>query len=425
MHRLYHQFLAWYHHKADVLGKKFGFDARYYISGNFWLMLQQGVAAVGGLAVTVVFARVLSPETFGAYKYILSLAGIAGVFSLTGMHTALTRAVARGEEGVFVPAVRAFALWTIPSALIMLAMSGYYGYMGNYTYMWALGIAAFLQPLWHTGMLYVPYLQGKKDFRTYTTYQIIETLVVSIMSIVAVLYNENIIILVAIFLLTHATFSMIILYKNTLKHFRKKNKISSVIHFAKHLSAMNAWSHISLHIDKIIIFQVLGPTNLAIYTLATVLPDHIRSILKTIEKIILPKFSKHKHIVETFSTYGEKLPYVFLFLFFLVITYIITAPTVYSVLFPNYKEAIIFTQIYSISFLATSGVIFTQTLNAHQKTKLLYVQQVSFGMISTMLMVVGSFFGSIAGVILAKVLSLIFATILSYTLVRYSVSKKI
>jgi hypothetical protein len=147
--------------------------------------------------------------------------------------------------------------------------------MGNYTYMWALGIAFVLQPLWHIGMLYVLYLQGKKDFRTYTTYQIIETIVASALSVGVALYSTNIVVLGGVFLATHAIFSLVWLYQNVQKEHSKNSVVKEVTHYPKHLSLMKVWSSMIQHIDKIIVFQLLGPVALATYAIALALPNHL------------------------------------------------------------------------------------------------------------------------------------------------------
>ncbi|HEX9608834.1 MAG TPA: oligosaccharide flippase family protein, partial [Candidatus Paceibacterota bacterium] len=74
-------------------------DMVYLTKGGIWLSISQGVAMVTGLLVAIAFANLLTPETFGTYKFVLSLAGIIGAFSLTGMSTALIRSVANGQEG--------------------------------------------------------------------------------------------------------------------------------------------------------------------------------------------------------------------------------------------------------------------------------------------------------------------------------------
>ena len=78
-------------------------DMLYLARGGFWLTLGQGLGIIAGLLLVIGFANLLPKEVYGNYKFILSLGGIIGAFTLTGMSIAVTQAVARGFEGNFRP----------------------------------------------------------------------------------------------------------------------------------------------------------------------------------------------------------------------------------------------------------------------------------------------------------------------------------
>jgi len=324
-----------------------------------------------------------------------------------------------------VPAVRAFALWSIPSALVLLSMSGYYGYMGNYTYMWALGIASFLQPLWHTGMLYVPYLQGKRDFRASTIYQMIEALSVAALSVAAALYAANILLLVGIFLGGHALFATVWLYKNMCAESRVKNKkhVREMLRYAKHLSGMKVWSSGIQHIDKIIVFQLLGPTALATYAIALAIPAQIRTLLQNTSRLVLPKFSKHPSIAHTTRTFIHKIPHVTFLLLLITTVYTLIASPLYTILFPTYPDAILLSQIYAISFLALPNILFGRTLAAHACVRHMYIQNIATGIITILCITIGGITFDIIGIISGRVLAFFILGTLSVTLTKHAVKQ--
>ena len=73
-------------------------DMVYLARSGFWLLFGQGTTLLSVLALSIVFANFLPKETYGTYKYILSLTGIFSIFTLPGMTTALIRATARGPN---------------------------------------------------------------------------------------------------------------------------------------------------------------------------------------------------------------------------------------------------------------------------------------------------------------------------------------
>ena len=71
-----------------------GLDLKYFASGGFWTTLGQGINAILAFALTIAFANMIPKETYGIYRYILSIAGILNIFTLKGMNTAVVQAVA-------------------------------------------------------------------------------------------------------------------------------------------------------------------------------------------------------------------------------------------------------------------------------------------------------------------------------------------
>ena len=71
----------------------------YLVSGGSWLLFEQGASILLSLGLAVLFGHFVSQDTYGNYKYILNVSGLLGIFSLSGLGTAVTRAAARGDEG--------------------------------------------------------------------------------------------------------------------------------------------------------------------------------------------------------------------------------------------------------------------------------------------------------------------------------------
>src|SRR3990172_6841992 len=74
-------------------------DMVYLTKGGFWLSLGHGVAMLAGFFISIAFANLFPKESFGTYKFILSMVAMLGAFSLTGIGVAITQAVARGNGG--------------------------------------------------------------------------------------------------------------------------------------------------------------------------------------------------------------------------------------------------------------------------------------------------------------------------------------
>src|SRR3989344_1043788 len=88
-------------------------DMVYVAKGNSWQMFGQIVTSLLSLSLIFVFANFLSKETYGTYRYILSLAGILNIFTLTGMNQSVSQAVANGKDGVLKTSVSYQLKWNV------------------------------------------------------------------------------------------------------------------------------------------------------------------------------------------------------------------------------------------------------------------------------------------------------------------------
>src|SRR3989344_7482169 len=106
-------------------------DMVYFAESNFWLNISRILSAGTGMMLTVAFANLLAPETFGTYKYVIAAAGFVATFSLSGLGTALMRAVAQGSRAIIPSIVRTANLWSLPASAAALGVCIYYFVQGN------------------------------------------------------------------------------------------------------------------------------------------------------------------------------------------------------------------------------------------------------------------------------------------------------
>ena len=105
------QMKNWFYRFLKRTQKYTGTDNVYLAKGGFWLTLGQVVSMASAFLLAIAFANLLDPVTYGNYKYILSLLGLLGIFTLDGMRTAINQAVARDLEGSFYTGFKTKLKW--------------------------------------------------------------------------------------------------------------------------------------------------------------------------------------------------------------------------------------------------------------------------------------------------------------------------
>jgi len=370
-------------------------DMVYLAKGGSWLTLGQIISTAAAFLLAIAFANLLPKETYGTYKYVLSLVGILGIFSLGGIGTAMIQATARGLEGSFYSGFKTKLKWGILGSVTAIGLAGYYFLQGNYTLPIPLLISAIFLPLMLASGIYGSLLTGKKLFNVQVKYASLSQIVSAGTLIIALflLYSLNlqtsaiVFILIAVYFVSH-TFLNYSLYLITKRKFQpNKKEDAQALSFGKHLSLMNVFSQIVLHLDRILIFHYLGAIELAIYSFAIAPPQQIRGLFQNIRPLALPKLSQ-RSLQELKQTLPFKLLKFFLIILPIIVLYILLAPYIYKLFFPQYLDSIIYSQVFALGLLLFPKGSLGTALTAHTKKGELYINSLISSAIKLILLII-------------------------------------
>lgn len=385
-------------------------DMVYLTSGGFWLFFGQAVTTLAALGLAIAFANLIEPEKYGNYKYVLALASIVSAFTLTGLTTAVTRATARGYEGTLKYAFRLSLVWSVGMVFISALGAAYYFYKGNDFLGTSLLIIGATSPLISASSLYRPFLMGRKNFKKASLLGIVQSAIPTLSVLAGVLFGAPLLLLVSIYFGVTA-FSTFLLYNHAVSLSKNENVDAITTFLGKHLSIMGIISTIGERLDSILIFQLLGGTELAVYSLAKTMPDTIKGSMKNIDALAMPKFAV-KTKTEMKRAVWSKTLTIFLVMVSIAILYILLAPFIFQLIFPKYLNAIPYTQIYAIviplSFALASAYFDSQA--AVKERYILRISNVSFQIVS---IAIGIYFLGLWGAIFARVAARIFNVSLS------------
>lgn len=404
-------------HWLDRIEKIIESDIRYILHGGFWLSVGKVIAALASLALAVAFANLLSKELFGNYKYILSLAALVGAFSLSGLGTALTRAVARGYDGELDRSMHRAFWWSIPASILALIASGYYALNENSTLALSLILIALLNPITNATSLFQPFLLGKKEFRARSVLSSLQASVPALFVIASLYVTHSVVILASIMLVCTMIVSALSTYYARRRYVHNNRLDSEASKLTFHASILSFLGAIAGRADAILIFQNLGATPLAVYAFATAIPDSLRGSAKVFTSLATPKFAQH-HPDVLKRTLKKKEAYTGLALLLTAITYIAVAPWIFKTFFPLYMDSLVYSQVYALT------VIFTLPLaSAYFDAQLAIKERYAAGIFgaTTQLgfVLIGLVFGGLWGVIFGRVAARAALALFVSLLIRY------
>lgn len=389
----------------------------YLARGGFWLTLGQVVASISTFLLAIAFANLLLPETYGKYKYVLSIAGILAIPTLGGLNTAVVQAVSRGYEGSFIPSLKIKIRWGLLGGIASLGLAGYYFLNDNTELTISFLLISVFLPFMDSFSLYTSFLQGKKLFKLSTSFNIASSIIATCIMIGTLFLTDNLFFILLSYFTSWTILYFIFLQITLKKFYPNPEHDPKTISYGKHLSLIGIIGVIAGQLDKILIFHFLGAAEVAIYFIATAPVEQMKGFLKIIPTLALPKLSQRSFKEIDFMLY-KRLIKLFFIGGAMAGVYILIAPFFFQFFFPKYHESILFSQLFSLSlFLTLPMVLFSTVFQSKpEMIRKIYIGTITGNLVLIFLLIIMGYYFGIIGVILARISHYLFGTILGLIL---------
>lgn len=336
-------------------------DMIYLTKGSSWLTAGQIISSLSSLLLSIAFANLLPKETFGVYKYVLSMTSILAIPTLGGLNIAVTQAIARGYEGSLTQALKTKLRWGLLGGLASLVLALYYFINGNNMLALSFIITSVFMPVMESLSIYGSYLNGKKLFKESTQFYVISRIISVFILINTIFLTNNLFIIILSYFLPWTILRTIFFFITIRKFTPNTNKDSQTISYGKHLSLIGIFNSISTYLDNILLFHYLGAIQLAIYAMALAPVEQVRAMYNNINILGIPKLS-NKSISEINEKLNKRLFQLFVIGVFIALGYVVITPFFFEIFFPQYSGSILFSQLLAVtlalrlplSFLTTS-----------------------------------------------------------------------
>lgn len=404
--------------------KYVGSDMFYVAKGSFWLIISQCAILISSFVLSLVFANLLPKDVFGNYRYIISLSGMLSIFILNGMNSAVVQAVSRGFDGILKKSILVQIKWGGIFSIASFIVGFYYLFNNNLTIFFSLITVSIFYPLSSAFNTYTAFLNGKRDFKKLAIYNIVSSLVITLVMTIIVILKGKVFMLSLAFFATN-TIVNYYFYRKTIPFINEElsidKEVESHIAYGKHLSFIGAISSIAQYIDGVLVFHYLGSTPLAIYSFATIVPDGLKNIIKIINPLSLPKFSKKN--LQQFPDILRKTLIIFFIILIFILVYFFISPLIFKVLFPKYIDSLMYTRIYSFSLIGAATILPLSFLTGRSSKK----EILTFNTVTSIFRIISLFIGvkyfGINGAAWSTVLFGLFSFILSIILLKISLLK--
>jgi len=392
-------------------------DNIYLIKYGSWLTLGQIISSVSAFLLALAFANLLDKETYGFYKYIISIAGILAIPTLNGINTAIIQAVSRGFEGSVKKGLKTRIKWGLLGGLASLGLAGYYYFNNNNTLSIAFLIAAVFVPFMDSLTIYSAVLTGKKRFDLEVKYLSFIRIIAAGSTVLILLLTKNLFLIILSYFILYTFLRFLFTYLTFRKITLNKKEDNKTIPYGKHLTLIGLISNFTNYLDKILIFHFLGAAELAIYAFAVLPTEQIKAFLINIYTLALPKLSI-RPIQEIKTAIVSKMFRFGLFICLGIIAYVVLAPFFYQLFFPQYQESVLLSQIFSISLVGAVAILPITTLQAKMAKKQLYQINIIGPIIQILLLIILVNLYGLFGIITARIIGRLLNIPIGYFLIK-------
>jgi O-antigen/teichoic acid export membrane protein len=322
-----------------------------------------------------VFANLLPKEVYGQYRFLLTALSILSITTLPGMGIALTRAVANQSHHTIWFALKARMRWGLVGTAFALLGAGYYLIAKDATLsLLFLALAIFI-PLLDSAAIYSDYLTGHKDFKRMALYHTAQRIFSVTAVSLAVIYSGSLITILITYLVSMSLSFWVCLWRSTRKYPTINTPVDAdAIPYGKKLSILSALRTGVSHLDKIILWYLAGPIQVAQLVIAYALPNEMLAAANHISKLALPKLSSRTP-AELRKTLLRKVIIVTGAMIIFAGGYSLLAPLLFAVLLPQYTDTIFFSQVASLLVLVAPITLLTQYFYVTANTKTLFIIQ--------------------------------------------------
>lgn len=360
--------------------------AKHAFKNGAFVIAGKTVSFLASFVVVSVLARYVPRDVAGSYNYIISTLTIISLATLPGMNNALVRAVAQGHAGSVIPLLKKRLTWGMIGSVVCLGVGIVSWLQGHSTLGIAFFIAAPFVPLTDTFSNFAfSFWQGKKRFGwsalSHTAYYV----GLAALSIPVLILSDNLVIIVTGVMIAQTIMGFTVF--NAIKKSAVGSFDSRSARLGMHLTVMQSMRIIASNVDRIIVWNFIGPAATAIYTFAAT------PVLKAwqmipIGTVSLPHLAQHEFTQTVKKQILHKTFLLFLITIPAAAIIIIVAPFIYTIFFPLYPESVKYFQILIVPIALSPAMLLKIALTAFHKTKSLYISEVITPIIKIVLMII-------------------------------------
>jgi O-antigen/teichoic acid export membrane protein len=180
-----------------------------------------------------------------------------------------------------------------------------------------------------------------------------------------------------------------------------------VVTYGRSLTWSNAILTVAAQLDNIILGFSTGFVDLAIYKVATILPENIKDLMKTMNTLSMPKIAERPEKKVYSRRTRRHLSYLLILNLAVVLAAIVVLPIFITLLYGDqYADSVRYAQALMLSLVfGWPSAFFMAALQARKQTRSLYRANVVYGVLQIGTLIAAVPIWGIWGIVLSRIIS--------------------
>ena len=395
------------------------------VKDGLYLGLSSLIVFASGFLIPVSFAKWATKESYGQFSYVISLMGLLNLFCLPGMNDAITQGIARGENGIWFPALRTRIRWTLIGIGVLWVIGGWF-----FVRKGPLGMVLFiLAPFLLTYVLdsTKAFLSGHMAFRTVACVNAGANFLPPLTVILLLAFGHHQVLWTSLgyfftlFGFYTVVFLTILVVKRPTGTFSKET-----LRYGKHMSVISSLGTFQGYVDKVIVGSLLGFVDLAHFSVASLFQAPVKLLSwGVLYPQLLPNYAKIS-ATDLRKEIAKWLKFTVFFGGLGMAGFLFAVKMIVELAFgESYHSVIPFAMLFIISgFFLVPGMIFDIALRSQQMKAEMYVLRIGQVIVTVLSLLILIPIFSLLGAVLADLISNILYSFLGFFL-NLRIGKKV
>jgi O-antigen/teichoic acid export membrane protein len=366
-----------------------------------------------GLITSAIWARYATVELYGKYQLLISFLAIVSIFSMPGMRTSAQLSSAKQKHGNLLIIWKRTTQFSVISAVVLLFIGGYYFFFKEDRVLaYMVFIAAMFYPFFNLKLIWNGWIVGISEFKKLSIINVCFSMFNLLILIIGFIFFQDIH-LVILLIFGGISISNIVILRYFNKRVVNGEKDRSLIRYGYVLSG-SMLVPVILSFDKLIISEYLSLSDVAIYSVALLLPNQVKILYSIIDRLVSPKISSAKSIEEAWHYMRPKMKPIIALFFVVGIVGFFTIGYIIDFIFTEkYQESTLYAKwLWLVVSFSVPATYMANILRSQQRVKFSYYFEAfnSIGKVGLFLLLVPIYqlWGMVYGMALMSILSTLF-----------------